>query len=92
MKRSILVVDDDARILGSLSRALGRDWDEVRTALDADEAQDWLTTLNDVRLVLGTRLGITEEIEPAEQPEDEGHAVYDWLTWLQATLVEALLP
>jgi DNA-binding NtrC family response regulator len=38
MKRSILVVDDDARILGSLSRALGRELDEVRTALNSEEA------------------------------------------------------
>lgn len=38
MKRSILVVDDDARILGSLSRALGRDTEEVRTAPNAEEA------------------------------------------------------
>src|SRR5680860_573051 len=38
MKRSILVVDDDARILASLSRALAREVDEIRTADNADEA------------------------------------------------------
>jgi len=38
MKRSILVVDDDARILSSLSRALAREVDEIRTAANADEA------------------------------------------------------
>ena len=38
MKRSILVVDDDARILASLSRALAREVDEVRTADSAGEA------------------------------------------------------
>ena len=63
-----------------------------RIPLHADEAQDWLTTLNDVRLVLGTRLGVTEETEQAADLQGQGHAVYDWLTWLQATLVEALLP
>jgi hypothetical protein len=63
-----------------------------RIPMDADEGQDWLTVLNDVRLVLGTRLGVTEEIGPETQPEDQEHAIYDWLTWLQATLVEALMP
>jgi len=38
MKRSLLVVDDDARILVSLSRALAREVDEIRTADNADEA------------------------------------------------------
>ena len=38
MKRSILVVDDDTRILGSLARALAREADEVRTAENAEEA------------------------------------------------------
>ncbi|MGD2121910.1 MAG: sigma-54 dependent transcriptional regulator [Gemmatimonadota bacterium] len=38
MTRSILIVDDDTRILGSLSRALAREVDEVRTAESADEA------------------------------------------------------
>ena len=38
MKRSILVVDDDARILASLSRALAGEVDEIRTADNADEA------------------------------------------------------
>jgi DNA-binding NtrC family response regulator len=38
MLRSILVVDDDTRILGSLSRALAREMDEVRTAQNAEEA------------------------------------------------------
>jgi len=38
MKRSILVVDDDARILGSLSRALAGGVDEIRTAGSAEKA------------------------------------------------------
>ena len=42
--------------------------------------------------MLGTRLGVTEETEQAADLQGQGHAVYDWLTWLQATLVEALLP
>ena len=38
MKRSILIVDDDARIRTSLSRALGDETTEVRVAEDAEHA------------------------------------------------------
>ena len=76
------------RARATLTRVAGNG----RIPMHADEAQDWLTALNDVRLVLGTRLGVTEETEHAADQEARGYAVYDWLTWLQATLVEALLP
>ena len=57
--------------------------------LGAEDAQAWLTALNDVRLVLGTRLGVTED--PAEHDlTHPGYAVYAWLTWLQSELIEAL--
>lgn len=64
--------------------------------LDADQAQAWLRSLNDVRLALGTRLDVTEEIhEEIERmsPDDERYAAlitYDWLTYLQDSLVRAL--
>jgi Domain of unknown function (DUF2017) len=64
---------------------------EVR--LDADQAAAWLRTSNDLRLALGTRLGITEQTEPPEDiGTDEGQqlAVYYWLTALQGSLVDAL--
>ena len=35
------------------------DWWQI--ALTPDEVQAWLGVLNDTRLVLGTRLGVTEE-------------------------------
>jgi hypothetical protein len=57
--------------------------------LDGEDAQAWLTALNDVRLVLGTRLGVTEETYWAGSG-DPALAVYAWLTWLQGELVEAL--
>jgi hypothetical protein len=61
--------------------------------LTPDEVQAWLGVLNDTRLVLGTRLGITEDeytIDPAD-PEAGPHALYQWLTWVQGDLVEELL-
>jgi hypothetical protein len=60
-----------------------------RIPMDREEAQTWLLALNDIRLVMGTRLGISEEHEGSE---DGRTVLYDWLTWLQSTLVDALLP
>ena len=63
-------------------------------ALTADEAESWLTVLNDARLVLGTRLDVQEdvlldEISPHD-PRARELAVYTYLSWLQEQLVEAL--
>lgn len=66
--------------------------------LDDDEVSDvWLRALNDVRLALGTRLDVSEEmdlIEEVEADPDSERAyslvVYDWLGWLQDTLVRCV--
>jgi hypothetical protein len=67
-----------------------------RVRLSAEDAQVWLRALNDVRLALGVRLGITEEYQyelaarSGPGPRAAYLAVYDWLTFLQETLVRAL--
>ena len=54
----------------------------------------WLGSVNALRLVLGTRLELTEETTEADYPE--GHAdrdtygMYLYLTWLEAGIVEGL--
>jgi Domain of unknown function (DUF2017) len=64
--------------------------------LSEQDAQIWLRALNDVRLALGVRLEITEDVAQRSQdldPADPRSAylwVYDWLTYLQETLVRAL--
>lgn len=64
--------------------------------LDVDEAQTWLRALNDVRLALGTRLGVTEEAHEEfarmdlDDPRYPGYAAYDWLSFFLETLVRAL--
>ena len=67
------------------------EWREI--ALTPDDVHAWLGVLNDTRLVLGTRLGVTEEevdIDP-ESPEAQPWAVYYWLTHLQGELIDQLL-
>jgi Domain of unknown function (DUF2017) len=65
-----------------------------KEALDADEADAWLRALNDLRLVLGTRIDVTEDLDyenlDPNEPRGRDLAVYGYLTWLQEQLVEAL--
>jgi hypothetical protein len=64
--------------------------------LTADEATAWLLALNDLRLVYGVRLEISDDepVDLDDLAEDDPRllplAHYQWLTYLQATLVEAL--
>ena len=62
--------------------------------LTAAEADAWLRALNDLRLVLGTRMDVQEdtllgELDPLD-PRSQGLALYAYLSWLQEQLVEAL--
>jgi len=63
--------------------------------LSLEQADAWLSAVNDVRLALGTTLDVTEDM-PDELPEDDPRSphlgVYQWLTWMQEHLVLALSP
>ena len=67
-----------------------------KIVLSPEEAQAWLGALNDTRLVLGERLGVVEDFEDllASLEEDDPRLpvlwVYDRLTFLQESLVQAL--
>jgi len=59
--------------------------------LDTAALEAWTAVLNDLRLVLGERLGVTEDLDLDRLARrDPQYAVYAWLTWLQATMVDAL--
>ena len=60
--------------------------------LDEDELAGWLTGLNELRLVLGTRLDVSEDQVPLDpgHPSAPAMALYGYLTWLQQQAVEAL--
>ena len=68
-----------------------------RIRLSAADAQAWLRALNDVRLSLGVVLGVTDDFDdtvrnlPADDPRAAYIGVYQWLAYLQESLVEALL-
>lgn len=67
----------------------------MRTELVHEEAHAWLLVLNDARLILGTRIDVTEEMDhaplPASHPEAPARNMYLYLSGLQGFLVELLL-
>jgi hypothetical protein len=64
--------------------------------LGREDAQAWLRSLNDVRLAIGTVLGITEDYEDEMEaaswadPRSAYLEVYHWLGYVQDSLVRAL--
>lgn len=92
------MVDDDLRAakreaLSTVSATLGRHGPLDRR-LDRGEASSWLTLLTDMRLAIGTRLGVTEEkmereLEPTH-PDAAAMMVLHWLGWTQESMLAAL--
>ena len=66
----------------------------VAETLDLEQADQWLRALNDMRLVLGTRWDVTEQLDYGKldlnAPRGRELAIYGYLSWLQEQLVEAL--
>lgn len=56
--------------------------------VSAEDLYAWMTALTQLRLVIGTRIGVTEEWDPDE--DDPTAAVYGYLSWLQEQVVDAL--
>jgi hypothetical protein len=65
--------------------------------LDADTAETWMRSFTDIRLALATRLGVEDGDEekwyalPDEDPEAQAHDIYEWVGYLQETLVQSLM-
>jgi hypothetical protein len=75
------------RALATIRATVGRD------SLTAEDAESWLTGLNALRLVLGTRLDVSEE-EPLLLNQSDARAyetaVYLYLSSLQEQLVDEM--
>jgi hypothetical protein len=73
--------------------------DSERIRIAPEHVGGWLKFFSDVRITIGVRIGITDELSAAELadlPEGDPLAgmahIYDWLTYLQETLVRAVMP
>lgn len=70
--------------------------ESTATADEVDEEQlvGWLRAVNDLRLVLGTRLDVSEDDDPMLLPPDDPSlplwALYQYLGLLQEQVIEAL--
>jgi hypothetical protein len=62
------------------------------TQLDESQLTAWMGAINDLRLVLGTRLDVSEEMEAIDpdDPRAPGFAVYGYLSQLLGSIVQAL--
>lgn len=76
---------------------LGEDGLVIDVELAHDTAETWMRSFTDIRLALGTSLGVEEGDEdywssvPVESPESYVYGIYQWLGYLQETLVDALM-
>jgi hypothetical protein len=59
--------------------------------LDDEQLHRWMGAVNDLRLVLGTRLDVTEDMtRPRRRSANApAYALYDYLSWLLSELVDA---
>jgi len=86
-----------ARLAASMRSAtpLGGSGHLVTACLVGDDFEAWLTALNDLRIDLGTRLGVSEERDTSDLDPDDPDApwwsVYTFLTWCQGMLVEEVI-
>jgi hypothetical protein len=62
------------------------------TEVDGEQLGAWMGVINDLRLVLGTKLDVDEDMEPIdiEDPDAPAHAVYEYLGFLLHEVIEAL--
>lgn len=90
----VLAAKDDAAavLMHTLPPAGGR------VHLDEPTARSWLVAINDIRLVFGVRLDITQDEDPPasaagdrESPEYAMYLTYRWLSMVQESLTDALL-
>jgi hypothetical protein len=89
----------DSVVRDDLVRERRRALEEMTRTIDAtsvneEELLAWLAVVNDVRLVLGVRLAVTEETTPADFAGDgdaeTSYALYAYLSYLEEEMVEAL--
>ncbi|HET9499222.1 MAG TPA: DUF2017 domain-containing protein [Marmoricola sp.] len=91
---SAAAVIDTLEESGLASEPTDGTWIDVE--LDQRGALDWLKAFTDMRLAIATRLDVEEGDEdywyslPDEDPRSQVHDIYDWVGYLQETLVQSL--
>jgi hypothetical protein len=85
------LLEERLAALETMERTLGAD------RITEDELVAWLSAINDLRLVLGVRLDVTEDTTvedyaslPDDDPTVQMYTVYSYLTFLEDQVVGAL--
>lgn len=79
-----------------LPAELSEDGLVIDVEMEEPTAEAWLRSFTDLRLALATRLGVEEDDDDVwlamddEDPRSQAHDIYQWVGYLQETLVEAL--
>lgn len=93
--RAACAIIDDLEEAG-LPPLLEEDGLMIDVELDDEAAHTWMRSFTDLRLALATRLGIEEGDEdywhqlPDDDPRSQAHDIYEWVGYLQETLVLAV--
>jgi hypothetical protein len=86
----------DALEEGGLPTELAEDGLVIDVELDRGQAMAWMKAFTDIRLAVATRLGVEEDDEeywaalPEDDPRSHVHDIYNWVGFLQETLVAAV--
>ncbi len=86
----------DALEEAGLPEQLTEDGLIIDVELDEPAAETWMRSFTDLRLALATRLEIEDGDEdywaslPDEDPRAQAHDIYEWVGYLQETIVGAL--
>ncbi len=93
-RNAVLVID--ALEQAGLPDELEEDGLWIDVELDPGEAHAWMKSFTDVRLALASRLGVEDGDEdywdslPDDDPRKHVHDIYQWVGFLQETLVDSL--
>jgi hypothetical protein len=93
-RNAVLIIDQLEE--AGLPAELEEDGLWIDVELDGSHANAWMRSFTDIRLALATRLEIEDTDEdywrslPDEDPRTHVHDIYEWVGYLQETLVAAL--
>ena len=80
------LADEHRRLLEGLAGSV------TKAVLTHEDLVNWVGAINDIRLLIGTALDVYEEMErPGEDdPRFQDFVIFDYLTWLQGSLLAFL--
>ncbi len=93
-RNAVLIIDQLEE--AGLPAELEEDGLWIDVELDASQAAAWMRSFTDIRLALATRLGVEEGDEdywlslPDDDPRSHVHDIYEWVGYLQETLVASV--